>query len=734
MIPPKTSTKSTSKNDDEPERFIYEPASFHEHKLTLLALFLGIFAFYLSTSPRFVALEDDGLYLLSNYFLGISHPSGYPLYNLIAHFLISIPGGSVAFKGHAISGFFGALTCLMVFWLALGLRINISSAIIATLMFAASKAFWSQAIITEVYTLNSLIFFLILHQILILGFAKKASNSDNSSDRNRVLALAFLYGLSLANHWPLMGMATPGLLLLLWPRWRLILKSIPLAIPISILAMAPPYIWMVIRSQQNPLVSFIGPINGWDEFLVFFLRKHFFFQENQIAANFWDKVTYAQGLGWEMIMQFSPVGFVLVVWGGLLALRRWPRQLNIGLITIFISTPLILLLKLNVAYSYTGAHVISVTPLLSYGICAIWLALGIMAMGEKLQHVKLNIIKPRQLRQLIAAILICLPVALHYETNGRQGYRWVNDYADFVFSLIENNAVFFVSGDLHLFGLGYLHYVEGIRPDITFIPTGGLVFSTRLFKPDRLSEIKRKKIIQDYIKSTDRPIYFIPSALDFVGKGYSNSNLGVIYRLNKNNNAGNVINIDEKLLDFLIKTKQSLNHSDNHTKEYSLYIIANIIRSFVGVSSTISPEHQKDVITRSLEMFGEPIEVKIAALHGIMDGEKGEDRELVEKILAECRTQLKQIKDRTLQSSFYFTQSGIYHRWNQMDKAIDNMRMSLDIRPDVFNPALKELIILLKKAGRHKEAHELRQDYINRSKEQWDMLRSMQDGSLYGGG
>ncbi|MBF0193754.1 MAG: DUF2723 domain-containing protein [Magnetococcales bacterium] len=733
----KTIARSTgikSKIDKLPERFVYETPNFNNYKFILLTLFLIIFSFYLLTSPRLVALEDDGEFLLSSYFLGISHPSGYPLYTIIAHFLMSFPWGSVAFKGHAISGLFGALTCLMVFWVALGLRLSTSGSVFAALMLATSKAFWSQSIITEVYTLNSLLFFIILHQVLILGFGKNVSSSDSLTDKKRVMALAFVYGLSLANHWPLMGMVTPGLLILLWPRWRLILKSISLALPISMLGLVPPYIWMVLRSQQNPLVSFSGPINGWDEFWFVFLRKHFFFQENHISANIWDIVTYGQGLAWELFIQFSPLGLILAVWGFKIAWVKLPRQINIGLATMFLSTPLIILLKLNVAYSHIGAHVISVTLLLSYAICALWIGMGVIALFEWLQQKKYATIKLKPLKMAVAIILICLPIALNYEKNFRQNYRWVDDYANFVFSLIEKDAIFFVSGDLHLFGLGYLHFIEGIRPDITLIPSDGLVFSTRLFKPDKLTRKERVKIIQNYIKNTDRAIYFIPSDLELVGKGYSSTNLGIIYRLKKDNKTGNTINIDEKLLDYLIKTKKSLNHTDFHTQEYVRYVVSNIIRSFVGVSSTISPEHQKNIVTRSLDMFGESLDVKTAALAGILDGRKGEDREMVEKILADCRQQLKENKDRTIISTFYLTQSNIYYRWNMVDKAISSMKMSLSVKPDVFNPALKQLFIMLNKEGRFEEASLLREDYIKRSKDQWDMLRSMRSGSLNNGG
>src|SRR5438477_54205 len=43
---------------------------------------LALFALYAWSAPRTVALEDDGLFILSSYFLGIEHPPGYPLFGL----------------------------------------------------------------------------------------------------------------------------------------------------------------------------------------------------------------------------------------------------------------------------------------------------------------------------------------------------------------------------------------------------------------------------------------------------------------------------------------------------------------------------------------------------------------------------------------------------------------------------------------------------------------------------
>ncbi|MBF0357824.1 MAG: DUF2723 domain-containing protein [Magnetococcales bacterium] len=712
-----SATKSEEIAATKPELFTYKPAQFCNHKLTLFALFFIIFSFYLATAPRSIALEDDGLFLLSSYYLGISHPPGYPLYNLIAHFLISFPWGSVAFKGHAISGLFGALTSITLFWIALGLRFTPKAAIVVSLAFAVSKAFWSQSIITEVYTLNSLLFFLVLHQVLALSFPPGTENQNSNTDKKRLLFLAFLYGLSLTNHWPLMGMATPGLLVLLWPRWRLIVKNIPLALPISLLGLIPPYLWMVLRSQENPPVSFTGSINSWDEFLFFFLRKHFFLFENQMSATIWDTIYYAQSLGWELLMQYTPIGLLLVVYGAGVAWQRLPRQINFGLITLFISTPLILLLSLNVIFTNNGAHSISVTNLIPYGICALWLGMGSMALFEKLQKIKPGSIRKPHLKLGVAGTIIALPLVLHFGVNGRYDYRWVDDYAKFVFSLIEKDGIFFVNGDLHLSALGYLHLVEKVRPDITLITTSGLVFPNRIFKPNRVTDKEKFALVREFVRKTDRPIYFTRRDMKLVAKGYSSTNIGPIYRLEKGKTPSRVIKINKQLLDYLFKIKYSLNHTDHYTRNVSRMVVAHIVESFATVSSTISSEHQKKALTQVLEHFGDSLRVKIFALIGILEGERVEDKVMVEKIMAECREQLKNSRDRKIRALYYLTEGRIYSRWGQHGMAIDSVQASLDSWPDQFNSALAELLTMLKNAGRYEEANSIRQDYIRHAKE-----------------
>src|SRR3989441_3325746 len=122
------------------------------------AVAAALFVLYAATSPRTVALEDDGLFILSSYFLGIEHPPGYPLFTLIGHLFTYLPFGSVAYRVHLASALFGALTGAAAWLCARALINGRLPAYLAALALGVSPVFWSQAIIAEVYTLNTFFF------------------------------------------------------------------------------------------------------------------------------------------------------------------------------------------------------------------------------------------------------------------------------------------------------------------------------------------------------------------------------------------------------------------------------------------------------------------------------------------------------------------------------------------------------------------------------------------------
>src|SRR5919106_3417561 len=177
---------------------------------------LALFVLYASTAPRTVALEDDGLFVLASYYLGIAHPPGYPIYTALGKLFTLLPFGSVAYRVHLLSALFGGLTCAMLWLCARQLFEGRIPAYLAALGLGVSPVFWSQSIIAEVYTLNTF-FFLVLVFLGLRACPPTVAGAAPQQTRGLLPWMAFVFGLSLANHWPLMLLVAPAFAVLLWP-------------------------------------------------------------------------------------------------------------------------------------------------------------------------------------------------------------------------------------------------------------------------------------------------------------------------------------------------------------------------------------------------------------------------------------------------------------------------------------------------------------------------------------
>ena len=97
---------------------------------------------------------------------GVAHPPGYPLYLLLARLFQLIPIGTLAFRTNLLSLICTQLACVLLYKF-LGKRLEAHQhanwiAFLCALAFGLSPQVWSQAVITEVYALHSLLIILIL--------------------------------------------------------------------------------------------------------------------------------------------------------------------------------------------------------------------------------------------------------------------------------------------------------------------------------------------------------------------------------------------------------------------------------------------------------------------------------------------------------------------------------------------------------------------------------------------
>src|ERR687890_2258981 len=123
--------------------------------------------------------------------LGVGHPTGYPTYIMLTHLFTYLPFGDPAYRVNLASALYGIAAALVVYLAGLRLGGRIVAAAAGALAFGLSGAFWSQAVIAEVYTFEALLVALV---ILVLSLWRDRRNG------HYLLLCAFLIGLSLTHH------------------------------------------------------------------------------------------------------------------------------------------------------------------------------------------------------------------------------------------------------------------------------------------------------------------------------------------------------------------------------------------------------------------------------------------------------------------------------------------------------------------------------------------------------
>lgn len=461
-----------------------------------VAVALVLFVLYALTAPRSVALEDDGLFVLSSYFLGIEHPPGYPLFTLIGHLFSRLPFGEVAYRVHLASAMFGALTGALAWLVTRRLVESRLAAYLAALALGLSPVFWSQAIIAEVYTFNTFFFLLLAY----LGLRACPPGADAPAPEGvRLLPwIALLFGLSLSNHWPLMLLVAPSFVALLWPLRNAILQRFGLLAALVALGLAP-YAWMVVRSWAAVPINFDGPLETLPELLFFLSRAGYAGIDKSLSSTVLDRIQFFEYQGSQLFVQFAIAGTLVAAVGFWMQWRSLGRRVS-GFLTIaFVMPSFGLLMLLGFDYDAIHKHVYHVYPLPSYAVGALWMAVGFDALRRRYA------LGMRAAAGLAAAVLSLIAAAGAYFNLSEDDAFGVR-YARTVLKLLPRDAVVFVQGDVDLPTMAYLQMVMGERPDITLYQAKGLVLGNRLFHPLRTTETGALKAVHDFIEQEKRPV------------------------------------------------------------------------------------------------------------------------------------------------------------------------------------------------------------------------------------
>ena len=425
---------------------------------------------------------------------GVAHPPGYPTYLALARLFQFLPFGTLAFRTNLLSLVCGLLTVFVVADLAkrsYSGREEIArfAGFVAGLAFGLSQLFWSQAVITEVYTLHALFVALLLW---VTPLSQEVQLFANHSKGGKAGFLnrawldcigGLLFGLALGNQltvifllpvWLLIGILGKGkedeqggrgeedrrergrsswnpctLAPLL--DWRSLVRRVGwLLLGLTIYATIP------LRARSGSPVNW-GYAVDWDGF--WWLVSGELYQDrvlNLPIAYLWPRIH--NWAGW-LQTQFGLMGIILGFYGLIYAKPRTKRFFWITGWMFFSYS------VFSVGYNSTDSYALLIPAYMAF---ALWLGAGVGKMLDEIEKRNLQgWLLP--LMGLVTLAVVFMNAWLVYpDVDASQDSRALA-FAQTVMDIAPKDAIILTMQDEDVFALRYYTYALGQRPDIAVL-------------------------------------------------------------------------------------------------------------------------------------------------------------------------------------------------------------------------------------------------------------------------
>lgn len=429
--------------------------------LVLCAL-LGLLSLVLYglTAARTVTGEDAGELIAAAHGLGVPHPPGYPLWTLLGHAFDSLlPWGTVAWRVTLASAVPAALANACLLAVALKTLRSRPVAVIAAAMFAVSLTHWSQAVIPEVYGLNTL--FIAASALLLVRLAEKPTTG-------RLWALAAVAGLSLTNHTsaaPIAAVTAVGALAVaprLFTQPKVLLGALVAAVlPLGLYAYLP---W---ASARDPYLDWGNP-ETWDAFVAHVTRAQYTATQvdHGSSANYGDYLTrlgiLAKSLGrqfgspWMLLL--APLGFA---WLFIRQTGAWLYLLTVGWLCSVAITQF-------TNYPFDREHVYANQIFFIPAWLAVaWLlggGLDLLASAWRERVTSPRV--PTLAMSVLGLAVVPIVATSHWDRVDRSETTLVAGYGKALLDTMEPGALFLPSSDHSSFAPMYWQGVEDHRLDV----------------------------------------------------------------------------------------------------------------------------------------------------------------------------------------------------------------------------------------------------------------------------
>jgi hypothetical protein len=424
-------------------------------RLGALVVFLVSLNAYLFTAAPTVTFVDSGELIVAARFLGVAHPPGFPLYILLAHLVTLVPVGNIAQRVNFASALFAALATAFLYLLAIqifattgnshdetttadrrpvkekrnrrksgqkdsepepenSLLFSAIPALVAALLLAFSRTFWSFATVAEVYTLNTLLI------VLIFFFLIRWRRNRSAG---ALYLAAFLFGSALGVHHATVALTLPAMAVLVqrtagWQFFKS--RHLLWAGLISLGALVLVYSYLPWAAARNPILNWGDPRtlqNLWWHVTGRQYQAFFSPAPSQIAHQL---VQFLKLAGREFNPVWLPIAFIFVVLG-LIELFRSDR-------TIFWFLTLVVLADLGYSLNYEIAEDKGAYYLPAFIAAALAAAFGVRFMQRCVVGQAAHW-RPRAALAIgLALLLPAITFAENFPYCNRHGFRVASDY------------------------------------------------------------------------------------------------------------------------------------------------------------------------------------------------------------------------------------------------------------------------------------------------------------------
>lgn len=490
---------------------------FARHGGTLV--FLAFFALYLVTLSPTITEEDSGDFIMSAWFLGAPHPTGYPAFVLSARLATLVPLGDVAYRVNLLSATFGALSCATLFrfffWCLSSVPAgsgNVKTldktetldgaavfdgaaalgALAGTFAFGTARDVWLQSVIAEVYTLANL--FIVL--LLWTAASWVRAVSAGLSGRREFLKACLILGLGMANHHSIalaaavclvFALAVHGIRALEIPDS----KTLAAGAGLFFLGVLPYFVFPIRTIAGDPAWNWGDPDGLWQIFRM--VTRTQYDMTAHVERNL--PVLADQLSGWVLaaLGQWGSVIFIIGLCGLVWAAAPWLRDLRRGVLPEEGGGPAaepMLFTAILAVFSVGIVAVISnpVTEIHTYGTRVFFIpgylapAFGIawlVARAVKFTGVSGGTTggKIRSAAAILALVTTLLLSAVrNFMVCDGSDNLVAHDFNMNILKSVEEPAALMVSGDAVSFPLHYLTMVQGVRREIPIVSVPSLSY------------------------------------------------------------------------------------------------------------------------------------------------------------------------------------------------------------------------------------------------------------------